>query len=186
MNLASLAPVPADTQPPPSAVRTVPQRSPMDEEAIGRALDRFRSVLHARSSKMSRVRESIARTALTYPGHFSVEDLVRELHANGVRDAHMATVYRAMPLMVEAGLVQPALVSQSDGQRYEATFERERHDHLVCTGCGLVVEYSHEAIEAMQREIADRYGFQLDAHIHELRGRCTACRSAKVKAPPST
>ncbi len=87
----------------------------MKEEAMARALERFRAVLRERSLKMSKVRESIARTALSYDGHFSVDDLLNVLHERGVRDAHMATVYRAVPLLVHAGLIQPALVSKSDG-----------------------------------------------------------------------
>jgi Fur family ferric uptake transcriptional regulator len=150
----------------------------MSEEAIARALERFRSLLHERSLKFSKVRESIARAALVYEGHFSVEALLGALHAEGVRDAHMATIYRALPLMVEAGLIQPALISKADGQRYEAAFEREHHDHLICTSCGRIVEYQSEAMEALQREIAERYGFELDDHVHELRGRCRECRRA--------
>jgi len=159
------------------------RKSPvMKQEAVDRALERFRAVLKERSLKMSKVRESIARTALAYEGHFSVDDLLRVLHERGVRDAHMATVYRAVPLLVDAGLIQPALVSKSDGQRYEAAFEREHHDHLVCTGCGRVVEYQSEALEALQREIARRYEFELDDHVHELRGRCKDCRRTKSSA----
>ena len=87
-----------------------------------RALARFREVLHARSLKVSKVREAIARAALGYQGHFSVEDLLRVLQRRGVHEAHMATVYRALPLLVQAGLIQAALVSKGDGQRYEAAF----------------------------------------------------------------
>jgi Fur family ferric uptake transcriptional regulator len=157
-------------------MRTARRKAAVEEALLERALDRFRAVLHERSLKMSRVREHIARTALLYEGHFSVDDLLRILHADGVRDAHMATVYRAVPLMVEAGLIHPALVSKSDGQRYEAAFEREHHEHLVCTSCGRVVEYQSEALGALQREIAARHDFELDNHVHELRGRCKACR----------
>jgi len=145
-------------------------------DLIARALERFKTVLHGRSLKMSKVRESIARAALGYEGHFSVDDLVRLLQKRGVRDAHMATVYRAVPLMIEAGLIQPALVAAKDGQRYEASFEREHHDHLVCTSCGKVLEYQSPALEALQREIAARHQFVLDDHVLELRGRCKACR----------
>lgn len=149
----------------------------MGEADTQRALARFRGVLRHRSLKMSKVRESIARTALGCHGHFTVEELVRLLHQQGVQDAHVATVYRAMPLLVEAGLIQPALVGNGDSQRYEIAFEREHHDHLVCTGCGRVVEYQSEALEALQREIAERYGFAIEAHVHELRGRCSDCRA---------
>ena len=148
---------------------------------MGRALERFRAVLRERSLRMSKVRESIARTALSYDGHFSVDELSNVLQQSGVREAHLATVYRALPLLVDAGLIQPALVSKSEGQRYEAAFEREHHDHLVCTGCGRVVEYQSETLEALQREIAKRYDFELDDHVHELRGRCKECRRAGVR-----
>ncbi len=147
-----------------------------------RALERFRALLRERSLKMSKVRESIARSALAYQGHFSVDDLLNVLRGQGVRDAHMATIYRAVPLLIDAGLIQPALISRSDGQRYEAAFEREHHDHLVCTSCGRVVEYQSEAMEALQREIAKRYDYELDDHVHELRGRCRECRRAKALA----
>jgi Fur family ferric uptake transcriptional regulator len=167
--------------PHPLGVRTVRKGAAISADVMNRALERFRSVLHERSLKYSKVREAIARAALSYHGHFSVDDLLRVLHAGGVRDAHMATVYRAVPLLVEAGLIQAALVSKGDGQRYESAFEREHHDHLVCTVCGRVVEYQSEALEALQREIAARYDFELDDHTHELRGRCKDCRRTAVK-----
>jgi len=157
-------------------MRTVRRTPRAGGKAIQRALTRYREVLHDRSLKMSRVRESIARAALAQPGHFSVEDLLRTLKADGVNEAHMATVYRAVPLMVEAGLIQPALVAKSDSQHYEVAFEREHHDHLICTSCGRVVEYQSEALAALQDEIASRYEFQLDKHALSLRGRCKNCR----------
>lgn len=125
---------------------------------------------------MSKVREAITRAALSYKGHFNVEDLVRVLHGDGIHEAHVATVYRAIPLLIDAGLIQPALVSKGDGQHYEAVFEREHHDHLVCVRCSRIVEFQSEALEALQREIAARYHFELDDHVHELRGRCRECR----------
>jgi Fur family ferric uptake transcriptional regulator len=150
------------------------------DDSIDRALERFKNVLHGRSLKMSTVRESIARAALNYDGHFSVEELLRVLRSKGVSEAHLATVYRAIPLLVEAGLIAPALLSKGDHQRYEAAFEREHHDHLVCTLCGRVVEFVSEALEALQREIAERYDFELDDHVHELLGRCEDCRAKQA------
>jgi Fur family ferric uptake transcriptional regulator len=162
-------------------VRTSRKRA-VREDSVDRALARFRGVLHKQSLRFSKVRESIARAALAYDGHFSVEDLLRELQSSGVRDAHLATLYRAMPLLVEAGLIEAAPVSASDGQRYEAAFEREHHDHLICTNCGQIVEYQSEAMEALQRDIAARYGFAIDDHVHVLRGRCRNCRRNAVPA----
>jgi Fur family transcriptional regulator, ferric uptake regulator len=148
----------------------------IEEHAIQRALEQFRAVLQRHALRMTPVREAILRAALTQAGHFDVDDLVRELQGKNVREASMATVYRVIPLLVEAGLLQPTLLSQGERHRYEAAFEREHHDHLICTLCGKVVEFHFEAFEMLQREIAAKYGFELTTHVHELLGRCDECR----------
>lgn len=158
-------------------VMRVARRQPPSDDTIARAVEVFRSALRAKAQNMSTVREAIVRAALTYGGHFSVEELLQVLRKEGVSGAHLATVYRAVPLLVEAGIIQPALVAKGDRQLYESTFEQEHHDHLICSSCDRVVEFQSEALEALQREIAERYGFELDDHVMQLSGRCSACRS---------
>jgi Fur family transcriptional regulator, ferric uptake regulator len=149
---------------------------PVDETKLLRALATFKNTLHERGLRLSTVREAIARVALTYDGHFEVNDLMRALRAANIQDAHLATVYRTLPLLVESGLIQPTLLSSGERHFYEPAFERKHHDHLICTSCGRVVEFEFEAFEVLQRDIAERYGFELTAHFHELLGRCSACR----------
>ncbi|MDF2692177.1 MAG: regulator protein family [Labilithrix sp.] len=163
-------------------MRAIRKSSALGAPSIERGVERFRQVLRDQSLKMSTVRETIARSALACDGHFSAEDLLRTLKNEGVRDAHLATVYRAIPLMVEAGLIQPVLLSRGDGQLYEVIFERDHHDHLICTSCGTVVEYRSEALDALEREIAEEFGFELDEHVHELIGRCSSCRRTARRA----
>jgi Fur family ferric uptake transcriptional regulator len=150
----------------------------LGQQARDRAMDRFRQVLRARALKSSKVREAVARVALAQTGHFTVEELFAALRDGGVSGAHMATVYRAIPLLLEAGLIQSALVQNSDSQHYEVVFERERHDHLVCTGCGRVVEYQSSELLALQRKIAAQYDFALDERTSELHGLCKSCSRA--------
>ena len=156
-------------------------KRPASEAAVARALERFSASLRGRALKLSKVREAIARAALAYEGHFTVDELVLALQADGVTDAHVATVYRAMPLLVEAGLVQAALPVPGESQRYEVTFGRAHH-HLVCRSCGRTVEYESPALTMLEREIAARYEFELEDHVHELRGRCGHCRRARPAA----
>ena len=157
-------------------LRRVPSTEPLDEAAIERALDRLRALVKERGLKASATREAIARAALERGGPFSVDDLVADLRTSRSADAHPATVYRVLPLLVEAGLLQLTLISGREGARYERAFEREHHDHLICTNCGKVVEFEVEAIEVLQRDVAKKFGFELTGHVHELLGRCAACR----------
>jgi Fur family ferric uptake transcriptional regulator len=153
------------------------EKSP-DGEAIERALVQFRAYLRDLGHRHSVVREAVARAALGYEGHFEVNDLVRELREVGVEDAHPATVYRSLPLLVHARLIAPVLLSQGERQFYERVFERAHHDHLICLACGKVVEFEFEAFEVLQQDVAARHGFELIDHVHELVGRCADCKRA--------
>lgn len=158
-----------------AAMRQGTKTPRISAEYLERGLERFRSVLRSRDLKLSKVRDAVARCALQRSGHFCVEDLVRAVQADGIREAHLATVYRAMPLLVDAGLVQ-ATAAPGDSQQYEVVFEREQHHHLLCLECGRMLEFHSPALEALQEEIASRYGFKLDGRASELHGRCKECR----------
>jgi len=146
------------------------------------ALHEFRQFLRRRSLRASGVREQIVRLILSRKGHFDVDELVAELQRKGVQ-ASRATVYRTLPLLREAGLVQ-SVVAADERRRYEAARSgRDHHDHLVCTSCGRVVEFQFEAFEILQRELASRHGFRLVSHSHELFGVCPACQGEEPSAP---
>jgi len=138
------------------------------------ALDKFRVYLRDKALRMTDAREVIVRIALEKQGHFDVDELVLEVNKQG-HDASRATVYRMLPLLMEAGIVQPAMIS-GDRRRYEAAYGQEHHDHLVCSRCGKVVEFHFEAFEMLQRDLAAKYDFELTAHFHELIGVCGDCR----------
>jgi Fur family ferric uptake transcriptional regulator len=40
----------------------------------------------------------------------------------------------------------------------------EHHDHMVCVETGEVVEFFSEEIEKLQREVAEKHGFELLDH----------------------
>jgi Fur family ferric uptake transcriptional regulator len=155
-------------------------RNKPPDEGMEDALRVFTDYLHKRSLRITDVREAIVRAALERSGHFQVEDLVEDIRKAG-HEVSKATVYRAMPLLVESGIVQPTDVS-ADRRHFEATFGREHHDHLICSHCHGVVEFYFEAFEMLQREVAAKYDFVLTDHIHELIGVCGTCRRAQARS----
>ena len=157
-------------------MRRVARPPALDPSGVDRALEQLRAVVRAKGLKRSEVRDAVARAALRTEGHFTAEELLATLRGQGRTSAHAATVYRVLPLLVEAGLVRESLLSVGQGHRYERAFEREHHDHLVCTSCGRVVEFEFQAFELLQRDLAERLGFRLTGHVHELFGVCERCR----------
>ena len=108
--------------------------------------------------------------------HLSAEDVYRNLLEQRL-DVGMATVYRVLSQLEGAGLL---LRHVFDGGR--AVFEYNEgvhHDHLICVNCGRVDEFSNEKIEALQREVASSYGYQLADHRLALFGLCPDCQTPR-------
>ncbi len=151
---------------------------PQGEQALAQALRQFERFLADRALRLTAARRAIIEAVLERAGHFPIEELIADLKRRGIRGSK-ATVYRTLPLLTEAGIVQQAVMT-GEIRSYEAAVGREHHDHLVCLGCGKVVEFEFEAFEILQREIAARHGFRLEGHHHQLVGRCAECQQGEV------
>ena len=82
----------------------------------------------------------------------------------------LSTVYRAMGLLKELGIVEVDALGD-DHCHYEV--QREKHYHCVCLGCGKVVEIPSAHVVETLGETA---GFEVAGAKLELTGYCEACR----------
>ncbi len=134
--------------------------------------------------KSTRQRTLIIDTFFDLDGHHTVEDLWSRVRERDPK-VSVATVYRTMKLLSDCGLAHPR--NFGDGQtRYEAAAGRGHHDHLICTRCGLIVEFENDRIEQMQEAVAKTHGFTVISHKMELYGLCTPCQKAEGMDQPSS
>lgn len=101
--------------------------------------------------------------------HLSAEDIYRVLLDAG-HEIGLATIYRVLTQFEGAGLV-----IRHHFETGQAVFELERgkhHDHLICVKCGKIIEFFDEAIEARQKEIANKNGFRISDHSLIIYGIC--------------
>ncbi|SEH27447.1 Fur family transcriptional regulator [Magnetospirillum fulvum] len=117
--------------------------------------------------KMTEQRRVIARVLSDSIDHPDVEEVYRRsTHIDP--NISIATVYRTVRLFEEAAILERH--DFGDGRaRYEEA-AGDHHDHLIDMQSGAVIEFSSSEIEALQREIARRYGFRLVGHRLELYG----------------
>ena len=126
--------------------------------------------------KSTRQRNLIVESFFAAGGHLNVEQLLTRVREQD-RRVSAATVYRTMKLLTECGLAQPRHFG--DGQtRYETA--GDHHDHLICTGCGHIVEFENDEIERLQLAVAKRHGFQVTHHKMELYGLCLKCKKGRA------
>lgn len=134
----------------------------------------FNDFIVQKGLKSTRQRDIILDGFLSTNSHMSIEELYMKLRTKHPNIGY-ATVYRTLKLLAEAGLARE--IHFGDGQtRYEHATEGEHHDHLVCIRCGDVQEFTNDAIENLQDEIAATHGYLIHTHKLELYGICPKCR----------
>lgn len=93
--------------------------------------------------------------------HLSAEDIYKELLDTG-EDIGLATVYRVLTQFEGAGLV-----TRHNFEGGHSVFELDdgdHHDHMVCVESGEVIEFFNEEIERLQRQMAEKHGYELLDH----------------------
>ena len=137
----------------------------------GKLRERFADYVRKNGLKSTQQRDVIVDLFLRSSGHISIDDLLTKVRRKNPSIGY-ATVYRTMKLLTDAGIA--ASRQFGDGQtRFEIADGDGHHDHLICTQCGLILEFENDAIERLQEEMAENLGgFVLSRHKLELYGVC--------------
>lgn len=134
---------------------------------------RFREYLRTYNHPVTPQRLRVAEVLFGTHRHISAEE-IREILESRKEPIGKATIYRTLDLLSKAGLVREH--DFGDGfRRYEARPSRPRHEHLVCTRCGKVIEFESDAVDRLEREIAALHRFRPSRHKLEIYGLCEEC-----------
>lgn len=121
----------------------------------------------ARNIRMTSQRQIIIKVIEGSDDHPDVDQLYLRSVAED-NTISIATVYRTVKLLEEAGVIEK--LKFGDGRaRYEEA--REHHEHLVDVETGEVIEFFHAELEALKEEIAHKMGYELIDHRLELYGK---------------
>ncbi|HEX9760802.1 MAG TPA: transcriptional repressor [Candidatus Acidoferrales bacterium] len=110
----------------------------------------------------------VLRASHNHPTAAEVYGKVRRSHP-GVA---YATIYNALNWLTRRGLVVE--LKRGDGaSRFDPIIER--HDHLVCTRCGALMDHTVELPRRLWARAGRRAGFRVERYRLELYGLCPAC-----------
>jgi len=127
-------------------------------------------------AKLTQQRQSILDLINASKRHWDADEVARALSDAG-QSVGIATVYRGLAALEEAGLLDS--IRMADKKRYERA-DKAHHDHMICTECGHIEEFTHETIEVLQLAAAKERGFELSGHQLTLFGRCKKCSQERV------
>jgi Fur family transcriptional regulator, ferric uptake regulator len=118
-------------------------------------------------------------------GCLTAEEVVADLRREH-RSAGAASVYRALNLLSELGLLHRASIGDAP-VRYDLVHPgmKHHHHHIICEHCGRTVTFEDAGLEAAIDDVSARVGYVVDSHDVTLRGACSECagRSREPATP---
>jgi Fur family ferric uptake transcriptional regulator len=131
--------------------------------------------LQAAGLRLTNQRRIVIRILENAKTHLDAEEVYRLARRRDPK-IHRATVYRTLGTLKKLGLVDELDLMHVSGDRhyYEirpSTF----HVHLICTGCGSVLEPGGSWWQEMRSRVYGETGFSPEIIRLEMSGLCAAC-----------
>ena len=107
-------------------------------------------------------------------GHLDAKELYERARAKD-ESIGPATVYRNLNLFTELGLVDERRLDKARCC-YEIKHSPE-HQHLLCQGCGKVIEFQNPFFNKLVKAVEKEYGFNITKAELYLEGYCSECEN---------
>lgn len=133
-------------------------------------IEEFNKFLKQGKHRITPERFEVLESALNFDEHFGADELYIKMKSEKSRISR-ATVYNTLELLTQCGL----LCKRNFGEnktRYESNYDRKNHDHLICSKCGTITEFSSPKIQKIVTEISSQKGFAITSYSLNIYGNC--------------
>ncbi len=110
-------------------------------------------------------------------GHIDAKELYRRASTKD-ESISPATVYRTLNLFKELGLVEEMMLGKL--RCYYEIKQSTEHQHLVCQGCGKVMEFQNPHLQKLTEAVQREHGFNVTKAELYLEGYCSGCEEKRV------
>lgn len=129
-------------------------------------LKKLEEICQKNGVKLTENRKIIAKVVSEATDHPDVDEILRR--ANEINpDIGIATVYRTLKLLEEAGAITKHEFGRNRAH-YEFIDEDDHHDHLIDISTGKIHEFFNIELEELKEKIAHDMGYELVGHRLDL------------------
>ncbi|MCB0750160.1 MAG: transcriptional repressor [Ignavibacteriae bacterium] len=141
------------------------------------AHEKFTKYLKRGKHRVTPERFEVLDYALDYKGHFGADDLYIQMKTKK-SNVSRATIYNTLELLAKCSLL--AKRNFGDGiTRYESSYNRKNHDHLICINCGNITEFTSPKIQEIVQNVCEELGFESAGYSFNIFGKCKQSKSCK-------
>jgi Fe2+ or Zn2+ uptake regulation protein len=112
-------------------------------------------------------------------GHIDAKELYRRASARD-ESVSPATVYRSLNLFKQLGLIDERRLGKV--RCYYEIRQSPEHQHLVCRGCGRVIEFQNPLVGKLIKSVQREHGFNVTKAELYLEGYCPGCEKKKSQS----
>ena len=135
-----------------------------------------RKVLSAPKIRFTNQRALILEIIHHGEGHLDADEVYRRARDRQPR-LSLSTVYRTLRRFKELGLIEEVHFDEAH-HHYELKPLAEHH-HLVCLGCGRIIEFHYPLSRYVKRNVPEAKDFQIVETEIRMTGYCANCRQGK-------
>jgi Fur family ferric uptake transcriptional regulator len=135
---------------------------------------RLLSALKRHGYKLTPQRRAILNVLSSTQEQLSPADIHKKVQSE-YPSIGLVTIYRVIQILTELGLVCEVHAG-GNCRHYLIRRKPEHHHHLICSGCGAVVDFADCDLSELQTKLSSETGFKIEAHLLEFLGRCRQCR----------
>ena len=138
-----------------------------------RLLQINRSALSVAGLRVTNQRALILEIIRHGRGHLDADEVYRRARERQAQIS-LSTVYRTLRLFRKLGLVEE--VHFDDAHHHYEVKPPAEHHHLVCLGCGRVIEFHYPLSRYVKRNVPEAKGFKVIETEIRMTGYCPKCR----------
>jgi Fur family ferric uptake transcriptional regulator len=143
---------------------------------IAAADDEALEILRAEGKRITAQRALLLEVIRESHGHLDADQIYQQARTKDPRIS-LSTVYRNLNMLKDLGLISELHLDE-EHHHYEIREDIE-HYHLICSGCGRVIEFESPLVARLFAEVQKSHDFLIElAHI-DLVGLCKDCRAKR-------
>jgi len=135
-----------------------------------------RRTLNVAGMRVTHQRALIMEIIRRGEGHLDADEIYRRARERVPR-LSLSTVYRTLLMLKKLGLVEE-LHFDEEHHHYELKPSAEHH-HLICTGCGRVIEFHYPLSRYIKRNVPEAKSFDIAETEVRMSGYCSKCRQSR-------